>query len=124
LAIDGGVILEGISKLQAEYMERLWESPLTIYTNPFLKAGWRQVAHDLREQERRCQQPELQERIRGARIMASKMPPGASPWDAMKAMWEIEETIHDKCIDGLARRFMREACYKVLMKEFIGRDVG
>ncbi len=124
MSIEGGVTLGGIDKLRAEYMERLYESPLALYTNPFLRSGWMQVTAELRRKERKCQIEALRERITGARIMASKMPPGASPFDAMKIMWEVDEVIHSPRVDGVARRHMRETCYEVMMKEFIGRDVG
>lgn len=118
-----GMELSGLSKMQAELFERRFDSPLAVYGQPFMRDGWKQLVDELRRLERKCQIDALRERYRGARAMASKMPPGASPWDCMVCMWEVEQHTGLPIVDGVARRLLRESAYKILMR-FTGRNVG
>lgn len=119
-----GVKLEGFDKSVLEHYDRNFVSAIGVYAGPFTTVGWRQATADLKREERKCQIPALQERIMGARVMASKMPEGASPWDALTMMFELSQQYpHVTAVDGVARRYMREACDRVMRNEFIGGGV-
>lgn len=116
-----GLGLHGISKLQLEMFERKFDSPLAVYSHPFSRGAWRQLAAELRRRERKSGVPAMQERYSAARKLASKMPEGASPWDLLTSMWEIEQNTKLWIVDGVARRIAREAAYKILMR-YVGRN--
>jgi hypothetical protein len=119
-----GLVLQGIPKLQIEHMERTLPCPLPVFGQPFTRAGWRQTSAELRRRERKAQLPALSERYKAMRLLAAKMPDQASPWDAMVVADEFHRALKVFVFDGVARGFLRDACYKVMNREFIGRNVG
>jgi hypothetical protein len=118
-----GLVLSGIDKLRAEWMERSQDSPEAVFGQPFSAGAWNLVAADLRQQRMKCQTEGLKEPLDIALFTAANMPPGWTPWDALVHQAYSCEDAFGKS-DPIAQRLLREACYLALNREFVGRQVG
>lgn len=122
LAADG-LELEGIAKMQFEWMESRLSSPSSVYGREFPRGAWRQVSAVLRGVARRTRSEALRDSVAKAMAMARLMPAGASPWQYLKTLHDAEVEAAG-APDREAQRAGREACYKVMMEEYAGRRVG
>lgn len=118
-----GLSMEGIAKMQFEWMEKRFSSPSSVYGSAFPKKAWKQVAAMLHRQARKTRSENLRDSIAKAMVMAKLMPAGASPWQYMVALHDAEIAACG-IPDREAQRAARNASYKVMMEEFVGRQVG
>lgn len=118
-----GIGMEGIAALQFEWMERKFSSPSSVYGQPYSKGAWRLVAAELMRSARKTRSEALRDSIVKAMVMARLMPAGASPWQYLRALHDAEIAAVG-FPDREAQRAAREASYKVMMEEFVGRQVG
>ena len=122
--MKNGLSLSGIDKLKAEYFERKCVSPEQVFGEPFHKNAWRLVRDELVRQRRKVpERSETQNDLDICIVTAALVEGGTTPWDALVLQAECCEVQWGKTRPN-AQRLLREACYKVLNEEFLGRQVG
>jgi hypothetical protein len=119
-----GLELGGIDKLKAEMFERNSISPEQVFAEPFHKNAWRLVGDELKRQRRGIpERSDTQHDLDICIVTANLVEGGTTPWDALVLQAECCEIQWGKTRPN-AQRLLREACYKVLNEEFLGRKVG
>ena len=122
--LKDGLKFDALSRHQANYIESLAGGIMTVIFDPLPKKAWEALDGRFRRLERKAQEPGVVKRWERIRALAKKMPDGASPWDFMKILYEVEQNTSDPFIDDVARGMFRDESYKYLMNEFGARGVG
>ena len=120
---QNGLRLEGISKMQTEWLERRQNYPELILRDPLPKEAWVQIAERLRKERGSMPTDSAAYEDAGIALWTAKnMEHGTSLWDALVLQCECCEEQYGTSRHE-AQGMLRHAGY-IVCESYAGRDVG